>query len=281
MLRTAGRRCGEAENGAALSGLPRSRAAARGGAGWHAAARVWSACDSAPFRYGRRLWAGLLWAGLLSAGLLGVASPARAEASGEATSEVMTERSGFSFDVRLTTGPARAEFTESDYPVATFEALAIGGAARLGWFLGQHVLLGAELAGSWHGGVGSLRIHDPSYFSGRELPTQASYSVVAPLGVFVELYPLANEGWFLGVSGGIGGMGLPSFAGDSGALLSGYSLETGYELSGSAKIGFAPFLRYSVWAGEETPISTDHPDGILSRELLLGARWSFWTPSWR
>ena len=249
---------------ASTSGSPR-------GAAWYAAARVWSACDSAPFRYGA----------LLCAALLGSTPAARATVV-EAPSEApMTERSGFSFDLRLTAGPARAEFTESDYPVASFEALTVGAAARLGWFIGPHVLLGAELAGSWHGGVGRLHVQDPSYFSGNGIPTEASYAVAAPLGVFVEVYPMSDQGLFLSVSGGIGVMSLPRFAGDEGALLSGYSLELGYELSGAAKIGLAPFFRYSVWAGEESPISSEHPDGILSRELLIGARWSFWTPSWR
>jgi hypothetical protein len=46
-------------------------------------------------------------------------------------------------------------------------------------------------------------------------------------------------------------------------------------------VGPAPFVRYSRWAGEESPIASEHPDGLLSREVLVGLRWSFWTPDWR
>lgn len=218
--------------------------------------------------------------------VLGAATPAYA---GERSSTLyvaaprpmeMTERSGFSFDVRFFAGAASAQFTESDYEVADFDAIAVGGALRFGWFLGQHVLLGAEFAGSWHGGVGKLHIHDPSYFVAKGLPEEANYGVLAPLGVFLEIYPLPGEGLYASLGGGIGFIELPRFA-DGGGLLSGYSLELGYELSRAAKIGPAPFVRYSRWAGEEPPLSSDHPDGLVSSELLVGLRWSFWTPDWR
>jgi hypothetical protein len=189
-------------------------------------------------------------------------------------------RDGFSFDLRLAAGGATAAFTESDRPVADFDALALGGSARFGWFTGPHVLLGAEISSSWHSGVGSLRVHDPPYFY-EGLPSEASYSVVAPLGVFVEVYPWVDAGWFVALSGGVGFIDLPSFSdGDSNVITSGFSLDVGSELSGSAKRGPAVFVRYSRWAGEEFIVS-EHPDGLVSRELLVGLRWSFWTPEWQ
>ena len=209
-------------------------------------------------------------------GAVAVVAPARAETP----RDVMTERSGFTFDLRVNTGAASAEFTESDYPVADFDAIAVGAAARFAWFVGHHVLLGAELVGTWHGGVGKLRIHDTSYFNNRGIPESASYGVLAPLGVFVEVYPFDDIGLYASLGGGIGLIDLPLFADGGSGPLSGYSLELGYELSGTAKVGPAPFLRYSRWAGEESPISSEHPDGLVSRELLLGLRWSFWTPEW-
>jgi hypothetical protein len=226
-----------------------------------------------------------LWPAVLGLAVLGAATPARADEGatsmyvGAPRPSEMTERSGFTFDMRLCVGAASAEFTESDYAVADFDAVTIGGALRFAWFLSQHVLLGAELAGGWHGGVGQLRIHDPSYFVSKGLPDEASYGVLAPLGVFVEVYPLPGEGLYASIGGGIGFIDLPRFS-DGGGLLSGYSLELGYELSRAAKVGPAPFVRYSRWAGEEAPMSTDHPDGLVSRELLVGLRWSFWTPDW-
>ena len=189
-------------------------------------------------------------------------------------------RAGFSFDLRLASGAATAAFTESDGPIADFEAFALGGAARFGWFLSPRVLLGAELTATWHTGVGTLRVKDPLYFVGDGTPNAATYSVVAPLGVFVEVYPWPEAGWFFAVAGGVGFTDLPSFSdGNSNVLTSGFSLDAGYEL-GSAKRGPAVFVRYSRWAGEEFFVS-EHPDGLLSRELLVGLRWSFWTPEWQ
>jgi hypothetical protein len=204
--------------------------------------------------------------------------PSAARATNDAPAE--HGRDGFSFDVRLAAGGATAAFTESDRPVADFAAVALGGSARFGWFWGPHVLLGAELSSSWHSGVGTLRVQDAPYFY-EGVPSEASYSVVAPLGVFVEVYPWAHSGWFFALSGAVGFIDLPSFSdGDSNVLTSGFSLDVGYELSGSAKRGPAVFARYSRWAGEEFIVS-EHPDGLVSRELLAGLRWSFWTPEWQ
>jgi hypothetical protein len=198
-----------------------------------------------------------------------------------AAEDAPAQRGGFSFDLRLAAGGATAAFTESDRPVADFETLAVGGSARFGWFLGPHVLLGAEFSSSWHSAVGALRVQDRPYFYPDGVPSAASYSVVAPLGVFVELYPWLSSGWFFSVAGGVGVIDLPRFSnGDSNVYTSGYSFETGYELSGSVKQGPAVFARYSRWAGEEFIVS-EHPDGLVSRELLLGLRWSFWTPAWQ
>ena len=35
----------------------------------------------------------------------------------------------------------------------------------------------------------------------------------------------------------------------------------------------------SRWAGEE--FFEDDPEGLVSRELLVGMRWSFWSPLWQ
>lgn len=221
------------------------------------------------------------WLALLCC--LGVLSSRAGVAHAQAEeSASVDERSGFTFDLALSAGAARAEFSESDYPVADFDALSLGVDARWGWFVGQHVLLGAEMAVSWHTAAGAIRVDGTrGYFSNGAEPTQASYGVIAPLGVFVAVYPLPGEGLFFGASGAVGFLGLPAFAEADTGLMSGYSFELGYELSRTAKRGPAFFLRYSRWAAEEAPFSTDHPDGLVSRELLLGARWSFWAPEWR
>jgi hypothetical protein len=235
---------------------------------------------------GDRGWA--LRAGVCCFGAaLALAAPARAEAEEGQVFMVLppapaapSERSGFSFDLRLGAGAATAQFTEGDRDVAAFPALAIGGALRFGWFLDRHVLVGAEVASSWHTGVGHLTVQDLDYFNGDALPSDATYTAVAPLGVFIEVYPWERQGFFISVAGGVGGLALPSFSDtDAGPLMAGYSLELGYELSRETKVGPAPFIRYSRWAGEE--FFEEHPDGLVSRELLVGLRWSFWSPAWQ
>ena len=191
-----------------------------------------------------------------------------------------TGRSGFSFDLRLGAGAAAAQFTQGERDVTAFSALTIGGAFRFGWFLNPHVFMGAEFASSWHTGVGRLTVQAPDYFLGDRLPSEATYVVVAPFGMFVEVYPWEREGFFVGVAAGVGGLSLPSFSdADDGPLMAGYSLELGYELSRTTKVGPALFARHSRWAGEE--FFEEDPEGLVSRELLVGMRWSFWSPVWQ
>jgi len=51
-----------------------------------------------------------------------------------------------------------------------------------------------------------------------------------------------------------------------------------YELGRTGKRGAAVYLRHERWGGSELPFTEDHPDGLVSRELLVGLRWSFWSP---
>ena len=211
--------------------------------------------------------------------VLGSASAvARAQDEGH---PVMVERDGFTFDLRLGTGYARTRFDERDSLIADCEALAIAGGARFGWFIGPHVLLGAELAGSWQSCASAVRVRDESYFTSKPRPEGASYGHFAPLGIFIEFYPWVREGWYASLSSGVGGGGMPDFAEGDAVFMAGYAIELGYELSGAAKVGPAPFLRYSAWGAEESPISSEHPDGMASSEWLVGLRWSFWAPQWR
>ncbi|HTV20178.1 MAG TPA: hypothetical protein VMG12_15950 [Polyangiaceae bacterium] len=207
-----------------------------------------------------------------------IASPSAAWADDDAGAE--PERRGFSFDLRLGGGGAAAAFTENDRPVVDFESFALGGSARFGWFLGPHVLLGAELTASWHSSVGALRVHDPVYFSSQGQPSGAAYTAIIPLGMFVEVYPWRDAGWFAAVAGGVGWLDLPTFSFDDiNIYTAGYSLDVGYQFGGSGKRGPAVFGRYSRWGGEE--IFSEPSDGLVSRELLVGLRWSFWTPEWQ
>ena len=212
-------------------------------AAWHSPARVYRRCN--------RGWA--LGAFLCCSGVsLAASPPARAAQDTEQVFMVLpplpttpTGRSGFSFDLRLGAGAAAAQFTEGERNVAEFSALTIGGALRFGWFLNPHVFMGAELASSWHTGVGRLTVQAPDYFIGDGPPSEATFVAVAPFGMFVEVYPWEREGFFVGVAAGVGGLSLPSFSdADDGPLMAGYSLELGYELSRTTKVGPAPFVRY-------------------------------------
>lgn len=203
-----------------------------------------------------------------------------APASEAASPDEPGRRSGFSFDLRLGAGLARVGYDESARPIADFDAVALGGAMRFGSFLNPHVVLGAELAFSWGSGVGELRVRDPSFFGADGYPSGATYGSVSPLGVFVDMYPWESEGIFLGLAGGVGFMDLPSFGDGGGGVMARYALEVGYELGGAGKQGPAVYLRHERWAGSELPVAEDRPDGLVSRELLVGLRWSFWSPVW-
>jgi hypothetical protein len=219
-------------------------------------------------------------AGLCCLAVLG-ASAGVAHAEDERPTPI-GDRSGFSFDLALSAGAASAEFTESDYPVADFQALALELDARWGWFVSRHLLLGGAFAISWHAGMGNIYLKDVTYFSNEGAPRHGFYEVYAPLGVFAEFYPLDNEGLFIGIGGAIGLMALPGFStGDGDAILSGYAFEAGYELSRYGKLGPALFVRYRRWAAEEFSYVEEHPDGLLSTELSIGVRWTFGAREWR
>lgn len=189
------------------------------------------------------------------------------------TAHASEGREGWTFDIRLGAGVASNAYDENDVPVADFESLVVGGALRLGGFIGPHVLLGAELAVNWGAVVGDLRVRDPSYFSDG-YPRGSTYGYFAPLGVFLELYPWQNEGWFVSAFGGVGVMQLPSFSFTANsAVMARYGFDLGYELSRTGKAGPALYLRFERWAGEELPF-TDYPDAIASTQLLAGLRWT-------
>jgi hypothetical protein len=197
-----------------------------------------------------------------------------------AEEEARAQRSGFSFDLRLGAGVASVTYDEDDRPVADFGAAALGAAMRFGGFLDPHLVIGAEVAFDGGVGVGSMRVRTPAFFADGHYPTRATYGSFSPFGVFVEIYPWESEGVFFGGAAGVGILQLPSFDDSRGGVMARYALELGYELGRTGKRGPAVYLRYQRWAGSELPMSEDHPDGLVSRELLVGLRWSFWTPVW-
>lgn len=202
--------------------------------------------------------------------LLSLGGTARADGAGEGAEG----REGWTVDIRLGMGAATSTYDMSELPVAEYESFVVGGALRLGGFLGPQVLLGFELAVTWGSRVGELRVLEPKEFA-QGYPRGSSYGYFAPLGVFIELYPWADEGLFVSASGGVGLLQLPAFSpGDLDAFMARYAFEVGYELSQTGKLGPAVYLHFERWAGEESVLSTDYPDGIVSSQLLAGLRWS-------
>lgn len=183
-------------------------------------------------------------------------------------------RAGWTYDFRLGAGVATVRYEERDEVVADFEAFVLGGGLRIGGFIGPHVVLGAELAATWGTRVGTLRRRYQNWFYD-DYPRSSSYGYFSPLGVFIELYPWTSQGWFVSASAGVGLMQLPQFSpAADGGLMSRYALELGYELSRSGKEGPALYLRLDRWSGDELPWSSEHPDGLVSSQLLAGVRWT-------
>jgi hypothetical protein len=56
--------------------------------------------------------------------------------------------------------------------------------------------------------------------------------------------------------------------------MAGYSIEAGYEIARTHSHGPGVFVRYAGWSGTQSPLYTDFPDGVNSRELTLGVRWT-------
>lgn len=203
-----------------------------------------------------------------------VSSTVHASEAHASEAHASEERQGWSFDIRLGAGVATATYDMDEQPVADFEALVVAGALRLGGFIGPHVLLGGELAVTWGSGVGEPRILVPDEFS-PGYPRGSSYGYFAPLGAFIEVYPWRDQGYFVSASAGVGVMQLPKFSPvDHEAFLARYAFELGYELSGGGKHGPAIYLHFERWAGGETYLSTDYPDGLVSSQLLAGLRWT-------
>jgi hypothetical protein len=198
------------------------------------------------------------------------AAPATADAAAPA-------REPFLVDVRLSTGVATANFTQSDYPVADFDAVALSVTGRAGGFIGPQVRLGGEIFLGSRWAVGGIDVRDEDFFSIEGRPSGGTYTIVSPLGVFAEFYPSATGGLFFGASAAVGLLSLPAFSDDGGPLvmMSGFGAELGYDLMRVSESTLGVSLRYTQWQGEEFIVS-EHPDGLTSRELGLGMRWTFY-----
>lgn len=181
-------------------------------------------------------------------------------------------RRGASLDLRVSVGGAFSEYDVRDTTLAELEFVTLDAALHLGGFLTDHLLIGYELAGGYHLGVGEADVLEPTLFNyERPLPTRDWYSVFIPFGFFLELYPFRDRGVYAGASAGFGFIEMPTYVEEDDGLLVHYALEVGYELSVTGKLGPGGFVRYDRWlsSGIVDPFSS-----IDSHSLSVGARWS-------
>jgi hypothetical protein len=173
---------------------------------------------------------------------------------------------------------SKASDGATDVPVVDQYASTFGLGLRAGFPIGSHVNLGATASVARYSQVGELEVRDAAAFSDEYWLRETSYTLWSPVGVFLEIYPIKDNGFFFGVTGSVGWMPanshLPPNTTDLGLIMAGYALEAGYELDRTEKHGPGVFLRFAGWGGTQNPISTDFPDGVDSRELTLGLRWT-------
>ena len=173
---------------------------------------------------------------------------------------------------------SRASDGVTEVPVVDQYASTFGLGLRAGWPIGSHVQLGGTASFAGYSQVGELDVRDAEAFGGEGWLRETSYSLWSPVGVFLEVYPITGNGFFFSVTGSLGWMpansNLPPNKIDEGLIMAGYALEAGYELDRTQKHGPGVFLRFAGWAGSQSPLYTDFPDGVDSRELTLGLRWA-------
>lgn len=182
------------------------------------------------------------------------------------------------WELRALGGGAAVEWSNSGAPVVDEHAAAFGLGLRAGLPLGSHVHFGGAASMARYSNVGQLNVRDAEMYADEFWLRETSYTLWAPFGLFVEIYPVADQGFFLGLTGSLGWIPAnsnpPPNTIDRGLLMAGYAIEAGYELDRLQTHGPGVFLRYAGWAGRQSPFFTDFPDEVDSRELTLGLRWT-------
>jgi len=195
------------------------------------------------------------------------------------------EGSSFVFELRTFGGVARHRLSNTDEStyrareVVDFDAVAAGVAARAGFDLSAHVRMGAALSVEQYWRTGKFAVHDAEAFGDEYFQFDDTPRLWSPIALFAEVHPWSDLGAFVGLNLGLGY--LPPVAQprprtiDAGQYLAGYALELGYGSTRSSRHGWGVFLRYSAWAGGESPLHTDTPEGLTLGEWTLGGRWTF------
>lgn len=219
------------------------------------------------------------WAIAFAAISSGRVAWAREEAAtGRAVATGAEQHPDFSVELRLSGGGAALGLTQTqdsdpyqEIDVGDVAAATLGVGLQWGWFAGDQVQLGFTHSLTRYQWFGGGSVQNGLLYSEGYWTEQSGYTLISPLGVYVEVFPPSDLGLFVGLSGSLG------FAASEGSggtmIMAGYALEVGQQLNASSKRGLGLFLRYAGWAGGENPLHTDYPAGLGSHELTLGARW--------
>jgi hypothetical protein len=91
-------------------------------------------------------------------------------------------------ELRAIGGGATVGWTNTDVPVVDQEAAVIGLGLRAGLALGPHLHLGLTGSMTRYSRVGELEVRDAELFGDELWLRETSYTLWAPLGLFVEVY---------------------------------------------------------------------------------------------
>jgi hypothetical protein len=211
---------------------------------------------------------------LLTWGLgTGAAEPAQPRST-----ELERPLPSFSLQFHSIAGGASVVLDKGNAPVLDYRAAVYGAGVRWSAVVRSSFEFGPMMSVLRYSRVGQVRVHDARTVA-EEWYFETSHTIWAPLGAFLEWYPVSDAGFFFGVSGSVGYIPPSSHPAydrlDSTIFMAGYSLDVGYAPSRWEEVGLGVFLRYSGWTGAESPLHSDFPQGTTSRALLLGALVTF------
>lgn len=217
------------------------------------------------------------WCAALGSGLSVIAIGGSAAAEQDAPVRAPGLPSYF-LELNVVGGGASVGWTRSGNAVVDQHASTVGLGVRAGWLFGTYAKVGFAGSFAWYSRVGEVEVRDAEQYADEFWLRETSYRLWAPLGVFIEFYPIRDADFFFGLAGSLGSIpantNLPPNTQDRGLFMVGFAFEVGYDINRMQQHGPGVFLRYARWTGTQSPLWTDFPDGVDSMELTLGLRWT-------
>jgi hypothetical protein len=181
-------------------------------------------------------------------------------------------------ELNVVGGGASVGWTRSGNAVVDQHASTFGLGVRAGWLFGAYAKVGIAGSFAYYSRVGEVEVRDAEQYADEFWLRETSYRLWAPVGVFIEFYPIRDADFFFNLAGALGSIpantNLPPNTVDSGLIMAGFAFEVGYDINRMERHGPGVFLRYAGWTGTQSPLWTDFPDGVDSQELTLGLRWT-------